>query len=119
MARSIADQVLERLEGVGELYHRLLLVVAPSGSGKTAALQDVAGGDVAVVLLDNIEILFEVSFQQDSLRLLQGLARNRTVVAAWNGTLDNGHLLYATPGHPEYRHCPARDLVVVRPEVAV
>jgi hypothetical protein len=43
-----------------------------------------AAGDV--VLLDNIEILFDVSLKQDPLRLLQGLSRNKTVVAAWNGS---------------------------------
>ena len=40
-----------------------------------------------VVLLDNLEILFDVSLQQDPLRLLQGLSRNKTVVAAWNGEI--------------------------------
>lgn len=73
-----------------------------------------AGGDV--VLLDNVEILFDVSLKQDPLRLLQGVSRNRTVVAAWNGTLENGHMTYATPGHPEHRRCTVRDFLVVAPE---
>ena len=46
-----------------------------------------ASGDV--ILLDNIEILFDVSLRQDPLRLLQGLSRNKTVVAAWDGSIDN------------------------------
>ncbi|WP_343414537.1 BREX-3 system P-loop-containing protein BrxF [Candidatus Amarolinea dominans] len=33
-----------------------------------------------VNLLDNIEVLFDVALKQDPLRLLQGLARNKTVV---------------------------------------
>lgn len=156
MPHPIADQVAERLGAVSELYHRLVLIVAPSASGKTAALQDLAAQtkapllnlnlevsrrlleltgrqralqlpqvlrevvdtEAAVVLLDNIEILFDTSLQQDPLRLLQGLSRNRTVVAVWNGTVDGGYLLYATPDHPEYRRYPARDLVVVCPQVA-
>lgn len=68
-----------------------------------------------VVLLDNIEILFDVRLKQHPLRLLQGLARNRTVVAAWNGTVSNGYITYAVPGHPEYRRYPIQDFLVVSP----
>jgi hypothetical protein len=74
------------------------------------------GGD-QVVLLDNIELLFDVSLKQDPLRLLQGISRNRTVVAAWNGMVADRFLIYARPGHPEYRRYPIDDLVVVSPEV--
>jgi len=78
------------------------------------------GGQCAtdVVLLDNIEILFDLRLKQDPLRLLQGLARNRTVVAAWNGTVSDGYITYAVPGHPEYRRYPIRDILVVSPLVA-
>ncbi len=38
------------------------------------------------VVLDNLEILFDKDLKQDPLRLLQGLSRNRAVVASWNGT---------------------------------
>jgi hypothetical protein len=156
MGTPLSEKVLARLDSATELYHRLVLVAAPSGSGKTAALQDIAkrtgapllnlnlevsrslldltgrqralqlprvleevvGRAQPLVLLDNIEILFDVTLEQDPLRLLQGLSRNRTVVASWNGPVDNGYLSYATPEHPEYRRYPARDLVVVCPEVA-
>ena len=77
-------------------------------------LSDIAS---EVVLLDNIEILFDVSLQQDPLRLLQGLSRNKTVVASWNGSIDNGYLTYAVPDHPEYRRYQIRDFLVVSPEV--
>ena len=70
-----------------------------------------------VVLLDNIEILFDTSLNQDPLRLLQGLSRNKTVVAAWSGYIESEHLVYATPGHPEYRRYPIQDLLIVEPEV--
>jgi hypothetical protein len=52
------------------------------------------------------------------LRLLQGLSRNKTVVAAWSGSIDAEHLIYAMPGHPEYRRCSTRDVMVVQPETA-
>lgn len=66
-----------------------------------------------VVLLDNIEVLFDAELQQDPLRLLQGVARTRVVVAAWPGTLRGGTLRYAAPSHREYREYPAHDLSTV------
>jgi hypothetical protein len=131
------------------------MLVAPAGSGKTSALQNVhermaaplvnvnlelsrrmldlterqralqlprilaeiVGESVAdVVLLDNVELLFNVSLKQDPLRLLQGLSRNKTVVAAWSGIIDREHMVYATPDHPEYKRYPLRDFLVVNPE---
>lgn len=76
----------------------------------------VAASGAEVTLLDNIEILFDVSLKQDPLRLLQGISRNRTVVAAWNGTIEGNHLVYATPGHAEYRRYPLQDYLIVEPE---
>ena len=70
-----------------------------------------------MILLDNIEVIFDISLQQDPLRLLQGLSRNKTVVAAWNGTIVEDSLTYAAPGHPEYRRYPMRDFLVVSPEM--
>ena len=155
MAEPLADRVIKRIGQAAELYHRLVMLVAPAGSGKTAALQDVhertmaplvnvnlelsrrmldlterqralqlprllaelVGASAAdVVLLDNVEVLFDVSLKQDPLRLLQGLSRNKTVVAAWSGSIDGEHMVYATPGHPEYKRYPLRDFLVVNPE---
>lgn len=157
MAEPLVDRVVRKIDQAAELYHRLVVLVAPAGAGKTAALRDVhertnaplvnvnldlsrrmldlterqralqvarllsemvsaSQGDV--VLLDNIEVLFDVGLRQDPLRLLQGLSRNKTVVVAWNGAIEGGHLVYATPGHPEYRRYPLRDLLVVSPQTA-
>ncbi len=155
MITSLADRVIQRIGQAAELYHRLVMLVAPAGAGKTAALQDVhertaaplanvnlelsrrmldlterqralqlprllaeiVGASAAdVVLLDNIEVLFDVSLKQDPLRLLQGLSRNKTVVAAWSGSIDGEYMVYATPDHPEYRRYPLRDFLVVNPE---
>jgi hypothetical protein len=73
----------------------------------------VNAAEADVILLDNIEVLFDISLKQDPLRLLQTLSRNRTVVAAWSGSVDREHLVYATPDHPEYRRYPLRELLVV------
>jgi ABC-type hemin transport system ATPase subunit len=80
-------------------------------------LAEIVGASAAeVILLDNIEVLFDVSLKQDPLRLLQGLSRNKTVVAAWGGSIDGAHMVYAMPDHPEYRRYPLRDFLVVSPE---
>lgn len=71
-----------------------------------------------VILLDNVEILSDVALQQDPLRLLQGLSRSRAVAATWNGSIENDHLIYATPHHPEYRHYPVGGLLVASTEAA-
>lgn len=68
------------------------------------------------VLLDNLEILFDKDLKQDPLRLLQGLSRNRAVVASWNGTMTSGRLSYAETGHPEYRSYDSVDALVVNME---
>ena len=67
-----------------------------------------------VVLLDNIELLFSPELAQDPLRLLQGLSRNRTVVATWCGTFENEYLAYAEPGHPEAKRYARPEALIVR-----
>ncbi len=65
------------------------------------------------VVLDNLEILFDKSLKQDPLRLLQSISRNRSVVASWNGTVTDGMLFYAEPGHPEYWRYESVDALIV------
>ncbi len=65
-----------------------------------------------IILLDNIEILFSVSLKQDPLRLLQGLSRNKTIVASYSGMIDGEYLVYAQPDHPEYKRYSTRDLLI-------
>ena len=77
----------------------------------------VSGGDDETILLDNIEVIFDVALKQDPLRLLQGLSRNKTVVAAWNGAIVGDSLTYAVPDHPEYRRYPVGDFLVASPEM--
>lgn len=74
-------------------------------------LEDVIDGlDREYVFLTDLEVLFEPSLDQDPLRLLQSLSRNRTIIAAWRGAIDNDHLVYAEPGHPEYQRYPTGEL---------
>ena len=83
-------------------------------------LREIVGNGIGeMILLDNIEVIFDVGLKQDPLRLLQGLSRNKTVVAAWNGNIVEGSLTYAAPDHPEYRRYPMRDFLVASPEVTI
>lgn len=100
-----------------ELSRRLLDLTERQRALQTPRLLGEIVGEATneLVLLDNIEILFDVHLKQDPLRLLQGLSRNKTVVAAWNGSIVDGHMTYAVPDHPEYRRYPIRDFLVVSP----
>jgi hypothetical protein len=151
MAEPINDKIKRFLQAAEGLYHRLILLVGKTGSGKTGVLRDIAeefGSSVvnvnlalsgelleltakqrslrlpgildqiadqaqAPVVLDNLEILFDKDLQQDPLRLLQGISRNRAVVASWNGIMNSGRLLYAETGHPEYRSYDSVDALIV------
>ena len=66
-----------------------------------------------VVILDNLEILFDPALKLDPLRLLQGVSRNRTIVASWNGSYGEGTLTYAKPDHHEYRSYRELDAITV------
>lgn len=60
-----------------------------------------ASGDL--LLLDNIELLFDQSLRLDPLDLLKRHAHTRRVVAVWPGQLREGRLSYAEIGHSEYQ----------------
>ena len=158
MTSHLSEAVVEQIGHAESLYHRLVLVVGPEGSGKTTALRDVAeridaprinvslelsrrlldlterqrrirvppllGGIVVetagdVALLDDVELLFDVALRQNPLGLLQRLSRRRTVVATWNGSMEDGHIVYAVPGHPEYRRYPVDGFLVAGAEALV
>ena len=101
-----------------ELSRRLLDLTGRRRALRMRPLLDeiAAGAGSDVVLLDNIELLFDPALRQDPLRLLQGLSRHRTVAASWNGAVEDGHVRYAAPGHPEYRRYPLDGVLAVGAE---
>ena len=56
-----------------------------------------------LLLIDNIELLFDRTLQLDPLDLLKQHARARRVVAVWPGQMNEGRLTYAATGHPEHQ----------------
>ena len=142
----------QAIQQAASQYFRLVILAGPPTSGKTAALQAVAGNlgtqlvnvnlelskkmleltrtqrsrqverllkeviaaaPGEVVLLDNLEILFDTSLEVEPLRLLQVSSRNRTIVASWNGSFQGGTLAYAEPGHPEFIQFKQTEAVVI------
>ena len=102
-----------------ELSRRMLDMTERQRALQAARLLDEIVSETTgeLVLLDNTEILFDVHLKQDPMRLLQGLSRNKTVVATWNGSIVDGQVIYAVFNHPEYRRYTIRDFLVVGPEV--
>jgi len=148
-----ADTLVKAVPQAALRYHRLVVVAAPKGGGKTAVLKQARSllnaawvnlglelsrrllemterqrtlrlqrvlDDILspypleqVIILDNTEILFDRSLALHPLNLLQSLSRNRTLLAAWSGDIEDGWLTYASPGHPEYQRYPIQDLLYV------
>lgn len=98
-----------------ELSKRMLELTRTQRSRQVERLlkEMIAAAPGDVVLLDNLEILFDTGLEVEPLRLLQVSSRNRTVVATWSGTYVGGTLTYAEPGHPEFVQFKKVDAVVI------
>lgn len=98
-----------------ELSKRLLDLsrVQRSRQAEKLLKEVIAGVTGVVVILDNIELLFDTALELEPLRLLQGASRNRTIVATWNGSFNNKTLVYAEPGHPEFVQFKQIEAIVV------
>jgi ABC-type uncharacterized transport system ATPase subunit len=64
-----------------------------------------------LLLVDNIELLFDRSLKLDPLGLLKQQAHSRRVVAVWPGELRDGRLTYAEMEHPEHQDYSTEGLV--------
>ena len=114
--QDIAERLgLQRINVGEELGGKLLEVPARRRPLKVAGLLEdsVNAAGANGVVLDRIEILFEESLKAEPLTLLRNLSRKRLVIAMWSGKIEADSLVYGSPGHPEYRSYPARDLNLV------
>lgn len=141
------DELQRSIADTASLNSKLILLIGPPRSGKTALLGQLSdrmgvqvlnvgialGRDVlplprmrrhlqvselfkaeadtaagqGLLLVDNIELLFDNTLRVGALDLLRSHARVRPVVAAWPGELRENRLSYAVSGHPEYQdHSP-------------
>lgn len=114
--QSAAHQVGCQIVNVNlELSKKMLELTRTQRSRQVERLlkEVIAAAPGDVVLLDNLEILFDTGLEVEPLRLLQISSRNRTVVASWSGTYVGGTLTYAEPGHPEFVQFKKVDAVVI------
>lgn len=113
----LAERRQARILSVGAALGRELLMVPATRRHLLAAdlLKDRADGFVSqgLLLLDNIELLFDRTLQLSPLDLLRRHAHARRVVAVWPGELQDGRLSYARTGHPEYQDYGADGLGLV------
>lgn len=136
MTTDIEKRLSEAAEQAQRSFHRLVLLVGPTGTGKTGILRRLAETQGCpclninlhlsqrmlefprsrrprqvdrifnaivdehrgnLLVLDNLEVLFDPSLQIDPLRLLKAVSRKQTLVAAWSGMFHDGTLTYAEP----------------------
>jgi hypothetical protein len=96
-----------RVLSLGATLGRELLAVPSTRRHLQAAdlLKDIADDFAShgLLLMDNIELLFDRTLQLSPLDLLKRHAHARRVVAVWPGDLREDRLSYATTGHPEHQ----------------
>ena len=107
---SVADRIQLSLA----LGHRLLDLPAQQRALQASTIvADLLAG-IGVLLVENIELLFEPTLRLDPMRALRAGSRRRPLIVIWPGALtEGGHLVYAEPGHPEYRRYDSADLAGV------
>ncbi len=62
---------------------------------------DLAGQ--GILLVDNIELLFDRTLKLNPLDLLRRQAQSRRTIAVWPGCVRGNRLTYAETGHPEHQ----------------
>lgn len=67
-----------------------------------------------LLLVDNIELLFDRTLRVGALDLLKTQSRVRRVVAVWPGELRDNRLSYAASSHPEHQDYSPEGVVLFR-----
>ncbi|WP_373504612.1 BREX-3 system P-loop-containing protein BrxF [Aestuariivirga sp.] len=92
---------------VGAALGRELLTVPSTRRHLQAAdlLKELVDGCASqgLLLLDNIELLFDQTLRLSTLDLLKRHAHARRVIAVWPGEIREDRLCYATTGHAEHQ----------------
>jgi len=97
MLESLADQIIQKVDDVATLYHRLILVVAPSRGGKTRALREVSQRTGFPYLNLNLELsrqLLDMTERQRLMRVSRLLGDMVNAQAAPAVLLDNTEFLF-------------------------
>lgn len=95
--QNAVDQIRQRLSGIADNYNRLVLLVGPSGSGRTAVLRALAEADNVPVLNVGADIscrLLDLTERQRVLQLPKLLEEALTGVPDNLTVLDNTEVLF-------------------------
>ena len=95
--QSVVDQVRQRLSEIADNYHRLVLLVGPSGSGRTAALRVLADAEKVPVFNVGEEIsqqLLDLTERQRVLQLAKLLEDAVAGLPSYLTILDNAEVLF-------------------------
>ncbi len=116
LLRAISQQMQIPLLNLGlELSKKLLSLTVRERKLKAAdIIADLLDEEEALRLaVDNTEIIFDFSLMLNPLGLLQNLSRTRLLIWSWNGNVEDGHITYAYPGHPEYHRVPSAEMTLI------
>jgi len=97
MAESLAEQILCKIGPVSELYHRLMIVAAPTGAGKTRTLQEVHQRTSAPLINVNLELsrrMLDLTERQRALQLPRLLGEIVSETEGDVALLDNIEILF-------------------------
>ena len=107
LLHQLADRRQLKMLNVGATLGRELLTIPRPRRSRRAPdlLKDLADelSRDGLLLMDNLEILFDQELKLSPLDLLRRHSHAGRVVAVWPGVLTKNRLSYATKGHPEYQ----------------
>ncbi|MBT6716169.1 MAG: BREX-3 system P-loop-containing protein BrxF [Nitrospina sp.] len=97
MAETLADQVIQKIRQAPELYHKLVLIIAPAGTGKTTVLRDVMERIDSSLINVNLELsrrLLDLTKRQRPLKVTKALDEILISCAGPIVLLDNTEILF-------------------------
>ncbi|MBF0529164.1 MAG: BREX-3 system P-loop-containing protein BrxF [Deltaproteobacteria bacterium] len=116
LLKKICGQMQIPLINLGiSLSQKLLPLTSRERKLKTCEIisEIIDAQDAPRLAIDNTEIIFDPSLMLNPLGLLQSLSRTRLLIWSWNGELEDGHVTYAYPGHPECRLIPTSEITLI------
>jgi len=116
LLKKICGQMQIPLINLGiELSQKLLPLTTRERKLKTCEIVSelIDAQDAPRLAIDNTEIIFDPSLMINPLGLLQSLSRTRLLIWSWNGEVENGHVTYAYPGHPERQRIPTSEITLI------
>ena len=118
LLRAVSGQLQVPLLNMGlELSRKLLsLTIRERKLGASDIVADLLDShEEARLAVDNTEVIFDPSLMLNPMGLLQSVSRTRLLIWSWNGAVEDGHITYAYPGHPEYHRISATDMTLIIP----